>query len=140
MPRTTTSFRLDDGLRQKLQQLARSEGLSLNALVERMLREGLAMEEHPGIVFVPGPSGRRAVVKGGPDVWEVISTWRYLEGSEEQRIACLVKDYNMTRRQVEAALNYTAAHPDEVNDRIAANDRGWEEQERLERERARLVV
>jgi hypothetical protein len=52
----------------------------------------------------------------------------------------LVEDYDLQRWQVEAALNYTAAHPQEINDRIALNDRGWQEQERLERERARLLA
>jgi hypothetical protein len=32
------------------------------------------MEEHPGIAFRDGPSGRRAALAGGPDVWEAIVT------------------------------------------------------------------
>jgi uncharacterized protein (DUF433 family) len=140
MARTTTSLRLDDELRQKLAQVAGREHVSVSALIERLIREGLAMEEHPGIAFNPGPSGRRAIVVGGPDVWEIISTWRWLEGTEEERINALIKDYGLTRWQVEAGLNYTAAHPQEIKARIAANDRGWQEQERLERERAHLLA
>lgn len=140
MSRTTTSLRLDDELRQRLQRAASAEGISLNALVERMLHEALAMDEHPAIIFETGPSGRRAVVKGAPDVWEIMSTWRYLEGTEAERITSLIEDYDLKRWQVEAALNYTAAYPEEINARIAANDLGWQEQERLERERARLFA
>ncbi len=32
------------------------------------------MEEHLGIAFRDGPSGRRAALAGGPDVWEAIVT------------------------------------------------------------------
>ena len=140
LPKTTTSLRLDDELRGKLAEVAREEGISVSALIERLAYEGLAMHEHPGIVFNPGPSGRRATVKNGPDVWEVMSTWRYLEGTEEERIAALIKDYDLKRWQIDAALNYTADHPDEISARIAANDRGWQEQKRRERERKRLLV
>lgn len=28
--------------------------------------------DHPGIIFKDGPSGRRAALACGPDVWEVI--------------------------------------------------------------------
>ncbi|MGH3769091.1 MAG: hypothetical protein ACRDS0_21610 [Pseudonocardiaceae bacterium] len=36
--------------------------------------EALRVEEHPGISLRPGPTGRRAGLVGGPDVWEVIET------------------------------------------------------------------
>ena len=139
MARTTTSLRLDDELRRKLQKLARAENLSLNALVERMLNEGILMEEYPGIYFETGPAGRRATITGGPDVWEVISTWRYLDGDEAQRMSSLIEDYGLTRWQVNAAINYAAANREEIDNWIAENDRGYEEYERLQAERERLL-
>ncbi|MGA2830658.1 MAG: hypothetical protein ABSF03_31600, partial [Streptosporangiaceae bacterium] len=30
------------------------------------------MSEHPGIVFRAGPTGRRASLASGPDVWEAV--------------------------------------------------------------------
>src|SRR5437879_6179623 len=85
--RSTTSLRLDDRLRQRLAAAAEAEGATVTALVERFVREGLAIAEHPGIVFKPGSSGRRAALAGGPDVWEVVSGLRRLSGSESERIA-----------------------------------------------------
>jgi predicted nucleic acid-binding protein len=41
------------------------------------VREGLACAAHPGIVFKPGPSGRRAALAGGPDVWEIAAALRH---------------------------------------------------------------
>jgi hypothetical protein len=139
MARTTTSFRLDDELRQKLQELAKSEGLSVNALVERTLREGLEVNEHPGIIFVTGPAGRRASVVAAPDVWEIISTWRWLEGSEEERMSTLIEDYALTEWQVNVALDYAAANREEIDNWIAENDRAYEEYQRLQAERQRLI-
>jgi uncharacterized protein (DUF433 family) len=140
MPKTTTSLRLDDVLRRKVAEAASKEGVSVSALIERLVHEGLVMQAHPGIVFNPGPSGRRATVKSGPDVWEIMSTWRDLEGSEQERIASLMKDYDLKRWQIEAALNYTADHPQEIQDRIELNDRGWQEQDQRERGRSRLLA
>jgi hypothetical protein len=111
-------------LRQKLQKLAKAEGLSLNALVERMLREGLEAEVHPGIIFVNGPAGRCASVVAAPDVWEIVSLWRYVEGSEAERMEALVKEYDLAKWQVNAALDYAAAHRDEIDEWIEENERG----------------
>lgn len=44
------------------------------------------MEAHPGIVFRDGPSGRRAGLAAGPDVWEVVGLLRGLSGSVEERV------------------------------------------------------
>ena len=42
---------------------------SISSIGERQIDEGLRMEAHPGIVFRNGPSGRRAGLAAGPDVW-----------------------------------------------------------------------
>ena len=44
--------------------------------------EGTRMDEHPGIVFRGGPTGPRAALAGGPDVWERMTT---LKGGMAQR-------------------------------------------------------
>jgi hypothetical protein len=41
-------------------------------LAQRYIDEGMRLDRHPGIVFRDGPAGRRPVVAGGPDVWEVV--------------------------------------------------------------------
>ena len=66
MSGSTTSLRLDNSLRAQLAALPESEGTTMIFLVERFLREGLAVAEHPGIVIKPGLSGRRASLAGGP--------------------------------------------------------------------------
>jgi sulfur carrier protein ThiS len=138
--RSTTSFRLDDDLRRRLATAADADGTSVTALIERLLREGLEVMSFPGIVFKPGPTGRRAAVAGGPDVWEVASALRRVPGSEAARVAALGREFGIHERQVALALNYAAAHREEIEARIRANDQALEGAERIGRERRRLLA
>jgi hypothetical protein len=140
MGRSTTSLRLDDELRERLATLAKLEGTSVTALVERFVREGLAVAEHPGIVFKPGPSGRRAALAGGPDVWEIAAAVRRTSGSEAKRIRALAREFGIHERQVAIALNYAAANHEEIEARIRANDRALEVAERVAGERKRFFA
>lgn len=40
------------------------------------------MDTHPGVLFREGPAGRRAVLSGGPDVWEVVRAIKSARASE----------------------------------------------------------
>ena len=138
--RSTTSIRLDDELRDRLAAAAAAEGTTMTELIERFAREGLASAAHPGIVFKPGPSGRRAALAGGPDVWEIAAALRHVTGRESKRVAALAEQFGLHQRQVVIALNYAAAHRDEIEQRIRANDRALAEAERVAGERERLFA
>jgi hypothetical protein len=116
------------------------EGTSVTALIERFVREGLATNEHPGIVFKPGPSGRRAALAGGPDIWEIAAALRRISGSEAKRVSALAREFGIHERQVVLALNYAAANHEEIEARIRANDRALAEAERVAGERKRLFA
>lgn len=88
-------------------------------------------DSHPGIVFKSGPSGRRAALAGGPDVWEIASALRRTAGDESSRVADLAKEFGLHERQVVLALDYAAAHRNEVQARIIANDQALIEAERI---------
>ena len=138
--RSTTSIRLDDGLREQLAAAAAAEGATITDLIERYVREGLAVAAHPGIVFKPGPSGRRAALAGGPDVWEVVAALRHVTGSETKRVKALAEQFGLHERQVVIALNYAAASREEIDSRIRANDLALDEAERVAGERQRLLA
>jgi hypothetical protein len=69
------------------------------------------------VTFRDGPVGRRAGLLGGPDVWEVVM-WAEDLATEADPVAALVEDSILTRPQVDAALRYQAAYPDEIAARI----------------------
>lgn len=79
-------------------------------------------EEHPQITFRDGPTGRRAGLLGGPDVWEVAMWLEDLVAEPDPR-AALLEDSVLTSFQVEAAMRYRAAYSDEVEARIELHRR-----------------
>jgi sulfur carrier protein ThiS len=140
MGRSTTSIRLDDELRSQLATQAAAEATTVTELIERLVREGLASAAHPGIVFKPGPAGRRAALAGGPDVWEILAALRDTSGSESARVAVLAEQFGIHERQVVIALNYAAAHREEIDARIAANDHALAKAESVAGELQRLLA
>jgi hypothetical protein len=110
-PRTLA--RLDLGARRRGEAKART--------AERLIDEGLRMEDHPGIVFRDGPAGRRASLAGGPDVWEIIETLKGTGLAGEQAVAATAEWGVLTHAQVHVAVRYYADFREEVDARIAHN-------------------
>jgi len=77
------------------------------------------MEEHPGIVFRDGPTGRRAALVGGPDVWELIATLESCRARGDEAISATAALLDLTQSQVRTAVHYYGAFTDEVDRRIA---------------------
>lgn len=140
MTRSTLSIRLDESVHRQLKNAADAANETVTTLVERYIREGMAVASHPGIVFKSGPSGRRAALAGGPDVWELVSALRRTAGDESSRIAELAQEFGLHERQVVLALDYAAANRNEVQARIVANDQALIEAERIAGERQRLLA
>jgi hypothetical protein len=121
MPR---AVRFDaDVLRRLRRYVDARPGLSASALTSRFVDEALRMEEHPGVLFRDGPSGRRAVLIGGPDVWEVIRVVQSARESEpdldaEAVIRLAAETAGLPPGRVRVALGYWAAYPDEIERQI----------------------
>ncbi len=81
------------------------------------------MDEHQLVRFADGPSGRRARLVGGPDVWEVIAVARDNDGDLEETAAYL----EMPLGLVQAAASYYGAFPQEIDERIERNRRESED-------------
>ena len=69
------------------------------------------------ITFRDGPTGRRAGLLGGPDIWEV-AMWIDEIGSVDDPAAELASDGVVSRAQIDSAVAYRAAYPDEIQARI----------------------
>ena len=102
---------------ERLRLRARAAGESLSDRLRRYAEEGARRDEHPMITFRDGPTGRRAGLIGGPDVWEV-AMWIDDLGPVSDPAAELVADGVVTRPQIDAALAYRAAYTDEIRARI----------------------
>ncbi len=116
------SVRLDDTLAARLRLRARAAGETVSERLRRYAEEGARRDEHPLISFRDGPSGRRAKLQGGPDVWEV-AMWLEDLADEADPAATLLKESGLTRALLDAALAYRAANPDEIAARIELHRR-----------------
>ena len=79
------------------------------------------MHDHPGITFRDGPSGRRAALAGGPDVWEVIETLQGTGLTGEKAVVATAWWGSLSEAQVRSAARYYAEYRDEVDERISLN-------------------
>jgi hypothetical protein len=121
MPTSSFSARLDTGLVVRLKHLSAREGVTASQLAERFIEEGVRSAELPGIVFRPGPTGRRAGLHGGPDVWEVVRDVRHarVRGVRDP-VDAVVRATDLSEDQVRLALAYHGRYPADVDERIAA--------------------
>lgn len=115
------SIRMSEPILMRLDSGARRRGESKARTAERLIDEGLRMEDHPGIVFRDGPAGRRAALAGGPDVWEVIETLRGTGLKGERAIDAAAEWGALTAAEVRVAVSYYADYSAEVDERIAFN-------------------
>jgi hypothetical protein len=136
---TPLSIRFDPAILERLRRRARAiPGSTPSGLAERLVDEGLRLTEHPGITFKDGPTGRRAALFLGPDVWEVAKTMRELDERGEAAVAAAAELLNLAPEQVRVALRYYAAFPEEIEAEITladeesqAAERSWRLQQRL---------
>ncbi|NJD29555.1 MAG: CopG family transcriptional regulator [Chloroflexi bacterium] len=125
------SVRMSPRTLRRLEDRARRIGEPKARTAERLIDEGLRMEDHPGIAFRDGPTGRRAALAGGPDVWEVIETLQGTRLSGEKAVAATARWGNLSSAQVRAAVTYYAEFRDEVDERIRRNRQEAARQRRL---------
>jgi hypothetical protein len=117
-----TSFRLPEELLERLDNEAASAGSSATTLVATILDEGLKTRRFPGIVYRDGPTGRRAAMVGGPDVWEIIRALKQTPGKDERRVRALADELALSTTQIRLAIDFYGVNPAEVDDRIVADD------------------
>jgi uncharacterized protein (DUF433 family) len=110
------SIRPRESTLERLRVRARLLGEQRTTLAERYLREGLLMDEFPGVHFVDGAMGRRPAIAGtGLDVWEIVKVIHDNDGSAEEAAAYL----EIEPRLVEIAVRYYGSNREEIDDWIA---------------------
>ena len=83
--------------------------------------------DHPDVIFRTGPTGRRAGLAAGPDVWEIARAIRSARGaepslSESELLALVTENTGVSAHLIQIAAKYWAAHPDEIDGQIAIAD------------------
>lgn len=124
---------------ERIDEEASERGTTVTALVTALLDEGLKTRRYPGIIFRDGPAGRRAAVLGGPDVWEIVRALKSAPGRGEQRLRRLAAELDLSRPIVAAALEFYTAFPEEIDARIAADERAARRIRKMIERRERLL-
>lgn len=138
---TPLSIRFDPRLLERLRRRAQSTpGATPSGLAQRLVDEGLRMADHPGVIFKDGPSGRRAALAFGPDVWEVVTVLREIDERGEAAVAAAAEVLGVPEAKVRVALHYYAAYPEEIDAEIDEADRVSSEAERAWRIERRLLA
>jgi hypothetical protein len=124
--RAATPVRFDTAVAERLSAfVAANPGMSLSSAANRLVDEALRMNEHPGTVFRPGPTGRRAGLVGGPDVWEVVRAVKSARAAEpglaeDDLLALVAENTGIPVRLTRAAVRYWASYAEEIDAEIVA--------------------
>lgn len=139
MARDVMSVRLSPEARERLRTEAARVGEPPASLAERLIDEGLRQRRHPLIRFVDGVTGRRARLVRGPDVWELVWFVQRSAAAGDEKAAHAAEWFRLGEADVEAALAYYAAFPDEIDERIRLNAEALAEAEAIAAGRRQLL-
>lgn len=121
------SVDLADAEFEALQDLGRSEARSPEEMARTLVDEGLRMAKHPGVVFRPGPVGRRAGLADGPDIWQIAYVFRDQPlDTDIAIIDATVRSVGLTglsTEQLRTAIHYYLEYTDEIEEWIRRNDK-----------------
>jgi hypothetical protein len=123
------SLRMPTAIAERLRQASRRTGQSRSSLVHRYVDEGMKQDRHPLILFKDGPTGRRAALIAGPDIWELVSFVEDLDARGDEAIGEAAEALSLPVGHVRAAMAYAAEFPDEIRARIELNREAAEEAE-----------
>lgn len=136
----STSYRLAADLKQRLARQAAAEGVTETALVTRLLEQGLAAIDHPGIVYRNGPTGWRAGLAGGPDVDEVVRAVRATGVAGDAAVSVAADSVGVDERLVRIAVDYAAEHLEEIDARIEEHAAAIERARKLAAARPSVIA
>ena len=124
--RAATPVRFDPTVAERLSSfVAANPGMSLSSAANRLVDEALRMSEHPGIVFRSGPTGRRAGLVAGPDVWEVVRSVKSARAhepdlAEDDLLTLVAENTGVPVRLIRVAVRYWASYPGDIDAEITA--------------------
>lgn len=112
------SVRFPQATAEKVRHIAAMEHRSIADTVKILTVEAVRQREFPEIVFVDGPTGRRASLRNGPDVWEILEP--YVIAGEDWDVLPASYPF-LDEAQLRSAVRYYASYPAEIVARIALN-------------------
>lgn len=132
------SIRFDEPVLLQLRRTARQRSATPSRLAQRLVDEGLRALEFDGVVFRDGPTGRRAGIVGGPDVWEIVAALSDARENGRDAIQTVAFDFGLPIEKVRKAIAYYGKYAAEIDQEITDNEQlasetyqSWLNQQRL---------
>jgi hypothetical protein len=97
------------------------------------------MADHLGIIFKDGPSGRRAALAYGPDVWEVIKFLREIDERGSAALDAAAESFSIDPGRIATVVSYYGDYVDEIDAEIIAADEASARAEQAWRVRQELI-
>ena len=120
---TPLSIRFTPSLLARLRHRANATpGASAAGLAQRLIDEGLQMADHPGVIFKDGPSGRRAALAFGPDIWEVIKFLREIDERGPAAIDAAAEVFAVDATRISTAISYYGDYSGEIDAEVTEAD------------------
>lgn len=112
--------RLAADLEARLEAFFRERGWGPSEGMRHVVREWVALDAHAWLEFRDTPFGRRAAIRGGPEVWELIQTWERV-GRDQDR---LYRHFGwLEPTAIDEALAYYRGFPEAVDQVLERNAR-----------------
>jgi len=116
------SARMSDAVLDRLERLSERLGQPRSRVAEQLIDEGIRLREFPGIVFRSGPTGRRAALADGPDVWEIVRGLKQARSGKGDPVELLMASSDLREEQIRLAADYYSVYPDEIDARIREDE------------------
>lgn len=120
------SLRIQKDTLKEIERIAEETHQDFSRVANELLEEAVKTHRCPGIIFTEGVKGRRARVAGtGIEVWEIIAAYHGIG----KNLTRLRRMYHwLTDQQLQSALGYYKAYPEEIDRLITANEAWTPEQ------------
>jgi hypothetical protein len=115
------STRVARWLRRDIIDFGRRHRQGPSEALRRVAEEWWAMSRFPAIEFRDGVMGRRAGLRAGPDVWEIIMVWK--DYAPDRKSFYDHFGGYVPREALDQALAYYDRFGDEIDDRLNENMR-----------------
>lgn len=115
------STRVRSWLRRDIVDFGRQQREGPSEALRRVTEEWWAMSRFPAIEFRDGVTGRRAGLRGGPDVWEVVMVWMDHDVDRDGLYGHF--GGHVPREALDQALAYYERFPEEIDGRLDENRR-----------------
>lgn len=112
------SLPISEDLAERLRAEGEASDQPPLVLAASLIDEGLKTRQFPGIVYMDGPSGRRASLADGPDVWQIIRALQEVPTDQYDPVETICIESDLPERQVRLAVSFYEAYPDEIEAKI----------------------